>query len=115
MLSLLTEMRHRPIGIWVGEKSLTKLVHFLHGFSFALSRIGLDDSLLADFGEWIRRRYPTKLSIGWWTLICQNSTDEDQAVDRFFELLDEFVAGRQEYVPEPLICRAASDGPQAEK
>src|SRR5687768_9442642 len=94
MVSLLAEMRHRPIGIWVGEKSLTKLVHFLHGFGFALARLGMDDSFLTDFDEWIRRRYPTKLSIGWWMLICQNSRDDAHAVDHFFDLLDEFHTAR---------------------
>src|SRR5262245_5078622 len=99
MLELLAEMRGRPIAMWVGQKSLTKLADFLHGYECALSRFGIEDRFrLIDLTEWLRSRFHIKSSFGWSTIIVHQSRDDADAVDNFWKLLDEYLASREDLV-----------------
>jgi len=96
MLDLLNEMRRRPIAIYVGRTSLSKLSDFLHGYDYAVWRLGVSekDSLLEEFRDWIQHRFGTTKK-SWEELIRLDSTTEEGAVKRFWELLDEFLQQRQ--------------------
>ncbi len=95
VLTLLNEMRGRPITIYVGETSLTRLADFLRGFDYAVERLngGKADSFLGDFQQWVRRRFQTD-KYTWDGTILRHSADERAAVQRFWELLDEYLTGR---------------------
>ena len=95
VLALLKEMRGRPIAIYVGEASLTRLAAFLRGFDYAVERLngGMADAFLGDFQQWVRRRFQTD-KYTWDGTILRQSADERAAVQRFWELLDEYLLER---------------------
>jgi hypothetical protein len=44
-----------------------------------------------EFPEWIRKKFNVQTSQSWANIILFYCEDETQALDRFFELLDEFI------------------------
>ena len=105
-LAILDEMRGRPVAIYIGSTSLTKLADFLRGCEHALqSRIDPNDTFLGEFGDWVHQRFNTKLNEAWEKVILKHSADDADAVDRFWHLVDEFLrerpqSERQEMVPD---------------
>jgi hypothetical protein len=98
VLGILNEIRRRP-GMYLGEKSLTKLAAFVDGYGFGLHQAGVEDpfALIADFRDWIHARHQTT-AVNWDALILAASKDEGEALDRFWKLLDEFLANHPEHV-----------------
>src|SRR5437867_3560592 len=92
LLSLLDEMRHRRLAMYLGTTSVTKLAAFLRGYDYALEKHGFEkaDPFLAEFRDWIHRRFQMT-SQSWEDVILSRSADEADAVRRFWELLDEFL------------------------
>src|SRR5436309_1350542 len=100
ILAVLNEMRPRPLAIFVGEKSLTKLAMFLYGYEQAVENLtGVHDRILVDFREWLEVRLQDRVH-GLENSILLKSKDEADAVDRFWNLLDEFLATHREYAAE---------------
>jgi hypothetical protein len=100
VLDLLKDMRARHLGMFIGTPSLAKLADFLRGYDHAVNQLlpTEADSLLADFRDWVHRRFrTTKLS--WEEVIRRHSASDDAAVARFWELLDEFLKTREEEPP----------------
>jgi hypothetical protein len=100
ILDVLNEMRTRKLGMYVGSTSLTRLGLFLLGYEHAVCRLMPDnpDRFLADFREWIYQRFNTKDNIGWEEIILRECSDEQAAVKRFWELLDEYLGQQQRTV-----------------
>src|SRR5205807_2355953 len=98
ILELLSEIRTRSLAIYVGETSLTRLADFLRGYEHAVYRLrpGEPDSLLAEFREWIYRRFKNTENITWEALIVRHSVNEAEAVKRFWLLLDEYLLQKQD-------------------
>jgi hypothetical protein len=97
MLGLLNEIRRRP-GMFLGEESLTKLAAYVDGYGFGLDQAGVEDpfALIADFRDWVHERYQTT-EVNWEVLILAASRDEADALDRFWRLLDEFLASHPKH------------------
>jgi hypothetical protein len=93
-LAVLNELRRRP-GMYIGSPSVIRLAAFLHGYDYALWKLDgrALDPLLADFRDWIQRRFQTT-SVGWEDLIVRHSKNEDDAWKRLWDLFDEFQAER---------------------
>lgn len=125
ILDVLNEMRRRKLGMYIGSTSLTRLKFFLLGYEHAVCRLQphQPDRFLADFRKWIYQRYNTKENVGWEELILRESSDEYAAVERFWELLDEFIQQRQPVgagsaspavaVPEPAASTARPGTPRS--
>ena len=96
MLAFLNEKRTRRLGMFVGASSLSKFADFLRGYEHAVYRLLPDepDPFLGEFRDWICKRFQTNENIKWETVILRHSLDEEDAVKRFWELLDEFVQRR---------------------
>ncbi len=96
MLALLNEMRTRRLAMYVGTTSLTRLADFLRGYAHALYRLRPHekDTFLSEFRDWIYQRFQTTENISWEDLVLRHSANEEDAVKRFWELLDEFVQQR---------------------
>lgn len=94
MLAVLDELRKsRSIAMYVGRISLSKLADFLRGYEHAITKLGHgEDRFLADFHDWLFERFSTRENRSWEGLILDRSKDELEAVQRFWELLDEFLA-----------------------
>ena len=88
---LLEKIRQRP-QIYIGEKSLIKLRHFLDGAACALYSEDDADSggFLKGFQEWIQLKYGITSTQHWSTIIRFSSFTDAQAFDLFFKNLDEF-------------------------
>src|SRR5438105_4349499 len=93
MVRVLEEIRGRPLAIYLGEVSLTKLAAYLRGYEHALGELRQDDadSFLPDFRDWIQQRFGCT-QLAWEDLILRHSKGEADAVANFWGLLDEFLA-----------------------
>jgi len=88
---LLDAIRETP-PLYLGERSLTALWHFLHGFAFAehIHRAETVIELSNDFHEWVAYRlHYYESTKGWRQMILEQTLDESAAFDRFYELLDD--------------------------
>ena len=103
--SLIETIRKRP-GMYLGSKSITALMNFIHGYQFAMcERREFDDAStdLFPLDFWFMHEYTALLygfyesTAGWRNHILQNcGGDEEKALFRFFELFDEFKEIRAE-------------------
>ncbi len=89
--NLLMDIKKRP-GVYLGQKSLTLLNAFLGGYIFRLREEGCSDASLTDFQDYIRDRFNIQSAHGWAHIIRFYSTSEAEAFDRFYELLNDFLA-----------------------
>ena len=94
-LSPIEQVRRRP-GLYFGTKSLTAFFYHYQGYSWACSQHRIDAHCFDlripdDFNDWVayRTRYGSMPSC-WLTMILEATASEDEAFDRFFELLDEY-------------------------
>lgn len=94
---LLEEIRQRP-ALWLGTKSLTGLKCLLNGYEMACYKHAIrktaqlpDDVPWQGFNEWLKLRYgKVNWSVDWHWLLVEMSKSEEEAFDRFFELLTEY-------------------------
>ena len=105
--SLIEAIRLRP-GMYFGSKSLTAFHQFLGGYQMACGLHQVEDDRLglripADFHEWVayRTRFRESTS-GWCKMIVATSQSEEEAFDRFFELLVEHAERAPRVVAEIL-------------
>lgn len=89
VLPLLTEMRGR-LAMYLGASSLVRLAAFLRGYDLAAERFGGSrDPFLSEFRDWIHERFGSSQH-SWEETILLQSANDAEAVQRFWELLDEF-------------------------
>lgn len=94
LLSILEEIRTRPVAMYVGEASLSRLADFLRGYDLAVERLGNGrDPLLLEFREWLYTRLGLA-NASWDSLILARAGDQASALRDFWKLLDEFLAAR---------------------
>ena len=89
-LDLLNKIRKTP-GLFLGNKSISRLGSFIDGFY-----CGLNDTGMFDHKEWIEfqyfvnKKYDNKKTMRWDFFLLSVEDDESKAFDHFFTLLDEF-------------------------
>ena len=93
---LLLKLRGCP-GIYVGKKSLDKLATFVCGYVQCLSEIdGVEPVFLAGFQEYVEEYYHLNdnayLIRNWTGIITFFSTTEEEAFDKFYEILGQFLS-----------------------
>ena len=92
--SLLEEIRKRPT-LYLPRYSIFDLQAFYDGYSLALDRCGYsndetDETEFSEFLNWIREICPVKTNHAWANLLFFHASDERDALDKFFGLLDDF-------------------------
>ncbi|MFF7866294.1 hypothetical protein ACFZCT_07520 [Streptomyces qaidamensis] len=100
---LLEEVRLRP-GMWVRGSSLQHLHSMLLGYRVALAVHGAEESFdfwtpgnQSPFDAWLTKRMDEHTSLGWSAVIEREAEATGRsAMELFFELLDEFRAGRDQ-------------------
>jgi len=122
----LQRIRERP-GLWLGEKSLKALVHFWHGYScrehveawekmtsrdffqnFAEAAnsgsLGLPSFYSKhEFNGFVHRYYCVEITtMSGEYLISEKSNSEEEAFDKYFELLDAFCEQKGLPIPYPI-------------
>ena len=92
---LLTKIRIAP-SMYLGIKSLTNLALFLSGAAGAMAVMTGNLASYAPHGfeQFVFDRFPTQDSINIFTNILRNTANEEEALDKFYELLDEFLASK---------------------
>ena len=92
LYDLLQKIRERPT-LYLGEPSITFLNHFISGYAFGRREIEVGSTnCLAGFQEYVQKYYNTCLTKGWAGLILDHSSNQKEALEKFFELLDEHIA-----------------------
>lgn len=92
---LLAGIKKRP-GMYLGTSSITNLDMVLRGRNLALRELGValtkEEREFENFQAWIQERYGINSSgQSWAKIILLFSMDEHEALERFFELLEEFL------------------------
>jgi hypothetical protein len=85
----------RPNPSLYAIQSLAELQAFFAGFYLAVSeyRISVTSETppFSEFSGWVARKLGGKsLSLGWCQMICEDTLDEELALGRFFQLIEEF-------------------------
>ena|SRR5689334_6106384 len=95
VVDLIGRMRPRP-ELYLGERSASALWHFLQGYYIGLggnSPKSAMSPMSKEFHDWVAYRlHFLESTMGWRGMILKHSKDEPAALDRFFELFDEFRA-----------------------
>lgn len=87
---LIKEMERRP-EIYIGERSLSLLNAFINGWIYRNEASVIDINLLANFQDWIQKKYQITSSHSWARIISFHSSSDYKAFDRFFNLFNEFL------------------------
>ncbi|MEC4818118.1 MAG: hypothetical protein SAK29_33330 [Scytonema sp. PMC 1069.18] len=95
LYELLKSLKKRP-GIFLGtDPSITKLDMYLRGYSLAKREVGLppteQEQNFEEFQSWVQERYGIKSNQSWAKIIIFYSTDEQESLERFFELFEEYL------------------------
>ena len=100
LFNLLKKIHKRP-GLYLGKKSLTYLTHFEHGFYWgteACEEEHPDIAIITEpdfwfkFDEFVYMYYnETMGTMSATTLIIEHSDSEEDAFDKYFELLNTFL------------------------
>jgi hypothetical protein len=93
LYQVLRELQARP-GMFLGQCSITRLRSFLDGYRSARADLGLQttaqENEFSKFQAWVQEKYQVTSSHGWDNIILLNSADEQEALQLFFSLLQEF-------------------------
>jgi hypothetical protein len=99
--SLLDTIRERP-AMYIGQKSLTALWFYLHGYEDGRITGGYKgpSELPRRFADWVgyRLQLGHNFSGFWARAILSRVRDESLAVDRFYELRDEYLRRKEQTV-----------------
>ncbi|MGD1918707.1 MAG: hypothetical protein ACFCAD_07340 [Pleurocapsa sp.] len=92
---ILERLRKYP-ALYTGDNTLKSIEAFLAGYWFATDRYEIsthDDLLISnEFHSWVAYRLHFSSShCGWCNLIYERTNSEKEAVNKFFELYEEFV------------------------
>jgi len=93
VFELLADIRKRP-AMYLGKPSIHHLNCFLGGWLHRNYDGVADAELFGEFATWVEKRYKMTSTQGWAKIIEFWSVDEIQALERFYELLDEFQAAK---------------------
>ena len=88
---LLTKIEKRP-EMYIGSRSIGHLRTFLDGYFLGSTReeSGALSDELGEFREWVAAKHRITTNHSWNQIILFYSTNESDALDRFFSLLREF-------------------------
>jgi len=99
-INLLKKIYEMP-GLYIWKKSLPFLVHFIGGYSWGEDVINghskdasnaVGSRVLEGFDEFVYTYYDCKITaLNGEALILKNSTSDEDAFDKYFELLDMFL------------------------
>ncbi len=94
LYTLIEKIKKAP-SMYLGRHSIICLQAFLSGYSVAKHELGgqptKQESDFREFPEWIRKKFNVQTSQSWANIILFYCEDESKALDKFFELLDEFI------------------------
>ena len=83
--------------MYIGTNSIAKLAAFLRGYQYALEQhsLGQDDNFLAALQEMAQSRFGVKISKAWEEILLFHSSDDNEAMDFFWRLYDDYRSRRE--------------------
>lgn len=87
---LIFNIKKRP-ELYIGQRSLSLLQAYLYGWLNRDEKSVIDAYLMGDFQKWVENKYKIKSTQSWAQIILFFSTSEYNALDKFFELFEEFL------------------------
>ena len=95
---LLQKIKQRP-SLYLGKRSLSHLQIFLDGYTFARRELGVplteEEEEFESFQEWVEERFNQRDTQSWVKIILFYSEDENDALDRFFDVFEYFLTRNQ--------------------
>ncbi|MEH2316691.1 hypothetical protein [Nostoc sp.] len=91
---ILKGIKKRP-GMFLGTSSITKLDMLLRGYSLGRKEVGVPptepEREFEGFQSWVQEKYGIKSGQSWSKIILFYSIDEHEALEKFFELFEEYL------------------------
>ncbi|MEH1898054.1 MAG: hypothetical protein V7K94_22680 [Nostoc sp.] len=91
---ILKGIKKRP-GMFLGTRSITKLDMFLRGYSLGRKEVGVPptepEREFEGFQSWVQEKYGINSGQSWSKIILFYSVDEYEALQKFFELFEEYL------------------------
>ncbi|MEH2205583.1 MAG: hypothetical protein V7K53_16130 [Nostoc sp.] len=91
---ILTNIKKRP-GMFLGANSITRLDMLLRGYSLARREVGVPptepERQFEGFQSWVEEKYGINSGQSWSKIILFYSVDEPEALQKFFELFEEYL------------------------
>ncbi|MBD2182859.1 hypothetical protein H6S82_04315 [Planktothrix sp. FACHB-1355] len=91
--NLIQKIKQRP-SLYLGKRSSGHLQVFLDGYTFARRELDVplteEERDFEDFQEWIEKRFNQPSTQSWERIILFYSEDERDALDKFFDLFEDF-------------------------
>ena len=93
LYEILQKIKTKPT-VYLGRPSIVCLQAFLSGYNIAQYQLGLPltekTNPLDGFQEWVQKKFKIDTSQSWANIILFYSQDETDALNQFFELLEEY-------------------------
>ncbi|NEN88552.1 MAG: hypothetical protein F6K48_06270 [Okeania sp. SIO3H1] len=106
---LLPEIKKRPT-LYLSRYSIFDFQSFYYGYDLARNQLGLPrsekDQQFEEFLLWLRERYKIETTQSWASLILFHSVDERDALQRLFDLWEEFKNSNESYVKSVIMNKA---------
>lgn len=94
LYELLERIKKRP-GMYLATSSVTRLDILLRGYSLARREVGLapteQEREFEGFQKWVQEKYGITSGQSWAKIILFHSIDEQEALEKFFELFAEYL------------------------
>ncbi|MEH1809339.1 hypothetical protein [Nostoc sp.] len=89
-----SNIKKRP-GMYLGRSSITRLDMLLRGYSLARKEVGVPptepEREFEGFQSWVEEKYGINSGQSWSKIILFYSVDEHEALQKFFELFEEYL------------------------
>ncbi len=89
-----SNIKKRP-GMYLGRSSITRLDMLLRGYSLARREVGVPptepEREFEGFQLWVEEKYGINSGQSWSKIILFDSVDEHEALQKFFELFEEYL------------------------
>ncbi|QLE58428.1 hypothetical protein [Nostoc sp. TCL26-01] len=98
LYDLIHNIQKRPV-MYLGKASVSNLRTFLAGYCFARRQMGIpqtqQEGQFTQFQYWIQQKFNLTSNQTWDQIILFFSHDEQTALEKFFQLFDEFTQTEQ--------------------
>lgn len=113
LFALLDKIKAKP-GLYIGRASIADLRMFIVGYRFARSEAKfppteIESDFYKNFQPWLQLRLNVRTSNAWDKIILFTVTNEQQAFDYFFQLLEEFKVRDREQDIDPMLFDLRSE------
>ena len=94
IVNLIGLIRTKP-AMYISYHTISALKAFIDGWYFRNTNEDVEITILQDFEIWLRNHFNLDDKRSWDRMILFYSQDEHHALNRFFELFDDFLLGKQ--------------------